>query len=114
MVFSSHVFLFYFLPIVLLIVYIVPFRLLSLVIALSSYLFYAWFNPKWLILLFISTMVDYVCGLALAYSSGLPREGNELPMLTPGSPRNRLQRAALFTSIGTNIAILGFFKYFDF
>jgi alginate O-acetyltransferase complex protein AlgI len=114
MVFSSHVFLFYFLPLVLLIVYIVPFRALSLVIALASYVFYAWFNPKWLILLFISTMVDYVCGLVLAYSSGLPREVDELPMLTPNSPRNRLQRAALFTSIGTNIAILGFFKYFDF
>ena len=60
MVFSSHVFLFYFLPLVLLLNYTLPFRFLTTMLMLASYLFYGWANPKWVVLLFISTFVDYL------------------------------------------------------
>ncbi len=114
MVFSSHVFLFYFLPFVLLLNYTLPFRFLTLMIMLVSYLFYGWANPKWIILMLTSTMVDYFCGLALVYYSGIKNDGGDLPYLPKGQPRNKAQKMALAISMITNLAILGFFKYFDF
>ena len=114
MVFSSHIFIFYFLPLVLLLNYILPFRLLTLMLVLVSYVFYGWANPLWLGLLFTSSFIDYFCGLALVKFSGLPMNGSDLPWLAKGGPRNRAQKIALAASMTSNLTILGFFKYFDF
>ena len=114
MVFASHVFIFYFLPIVLLLNYTLPFRYLTTMLMLCSYLFYGWANPTWIVLMLTSTLVDYCCGLALVKFSGLPTDGKDLPSLPAGQPRNRAQKTALAVSMSTNLAILGFFKYFDF
>ena len=115
MVFSSHVFLFYFLPVVLLLNYTLPFRFLTLMLMLASYLFYGWANPKWIVLLLTTTLVDYFCGLALVHYSGLPpTSSGELPVLPLGEPRNRLQKMALALSICTNLTMLSVFKYYDF
>ncbi|HEU0121006.1 MAG TPA: MBOAT family O-acyltransferase [Bryobacteraceae bacterium] len=115
MVFSSHIFLFYFLPAVLLLNYVLPFRYLTTMLTIVSYLFYGWANPAWLLLLLSSTLVDYFCGLALVHFSGLPPdEEGDLPFLPAGEPRNRPQKIALFVSLATNLTILGFFKYYDF
>ncbi len=115
MVFSTHLFIFYFLPLVLLATYTVPFRRLSLVLTLFSYAFYGWTNPIWVLLMLFSSYVDYFCGLALVRFSGLPDDGDGgLPRLPAGLPRNRRQKLALGVSIVSNLAILGFFKYFDF
>ena len=111
MVFSSHVFLFYFLPFVLLLNYTLPFRFLTLMIMLVSYLFYGWANPKWIILMLTSTMVDYFCGLALVHYSGIKNDGSDLPYLPKGQPRNKAQKMALAISMITNLAILGFFNF---
>ena len=83
MVFSSHLFIFYFLPLVLLLNYTLPFRFLSLMLVCLSYAFYGWMNPKWVLLMFTSSFIDYFCGLILVKASGLPNEGQELP-LRPG------------------------------
>jgi alginate O-acetyltransferase complex protein AlgI len=114
MVFSSHVFLFYFLPLVLLLNYLLPFRWLSAALTLAGYLFYGWANPAWVLLMLFSSYVDYFCGLTLVKCSGLPCDGLELPLLPKGQPRNAAQKAALAVSIFSNLAILGFFKYHDF
>jgi alginate O-acetyltransferase complex protein AlgI len=114
MVFSSHLFLFYFLPLVLLLNYLLPFRWLSLALTLAGYLFYGWANPAWVLLMLFSSYVDYFCGLTLVKCSGLPCDGPELPLLPKGQPRNYAQKAALAVSIFSNLAILGFFKYHDF
>jgi alginate O-acetyltransferase complex protein AlgI len=114
MVFSSHLFIFYFLPVVLLLNYTLPFRFLSLMLVCVSYCFYGWMNPKWILLMFTSSFIDYFCGLALVKFSGLPTEGRELPMLPRGQPRSAAQKAALAISMISNLSILGFFKYFDF
>jgi alginate O-acetyltransferase complex protein AlgI len=114
MVFSSHIFLFYFLPVVLLLNYTLPFRLLTTMLTLVSYIFYGWANPKWIVLMLTSTMVDYFCGLALVRFSGLPTPPGDLPFLPKDQARNRAQKFALFLSMATNLAILGFFKYYDF
>jgi alginate O-acetyltransferase complex protein AlgI len=114
MVFSSHLFIFYFLPLVLLLNYTLPFRYLSLMLVILSYGFYGWMNPKWIAVLFTSSFIDYLCGLALVKWSGLPMDGRELPMLEKGGPRNAIQKTALAVSLISNVTILGFFKYFDF
>jgi alginate O-acetyltransferase complex protein AlgI len=114
MVFSSHLFIFYFLPLVLLLNYILPFRFLTLMLVIMSYVFYGWANPRWLVLLFTSSFIDYFCGLALVKFSGLPTDGPDLPWLPKDQPRNRAQKSALTMSMVSNLGILGVFKYFDF
>jgi alginate O-acetyltransferase complex protein AlgI len=114
MVFSSHLFIFYFLPLVLLLNYTLPFRFLSLMLVCVSYGFYGWMNPKWVLLMFTSSFIDYFCGLVLVRASGLPNEGKELPLLPKDQPRNRTQKIALAVSMASNLTILGFFKYYDF
>jgi alginate O-acetyltransferase complex protein AlgI len=114
MVFSSYLFLFYFLPAALLLYYVMPRRGRHLALTALSYAFYGWANPLFIILLLVSTLVDYACGLAIA-------QGGRLSSLTPpaeplqaGGPRNRAQRTAVAISIVTNLSLLGFFKYFNF
>src|SRR5262245_30420017 len=114
MVFSSHIFLFYFLPLTLALYYILPHRLRTGMLVLVSYLFYGWSNPFWVLLMFLNTMVDYVCGLALIKYSGLPYSTDPLPLLPKDQPRNRKQTAALVVSISCNLTLLAYFKYYDF
>jgi alginate O-acetyltransferase complex protein AlgI len=63
----------------------------------ASYYFYAAWDWRFLGLLLASTIVDYACGLALAAAE-------------PG----RARRLLLVLSLGFNLALLGFFKYFNF
>ena len=129
MVFSSHLFLFYFLPAALALYYLSPRRAKHSILALLSYLFYGWANPLFVVLLLTSTVVDYVCGLVIAgrtpvwlvtawsrWRGNSPTLRTWSDAVTPVAPgrRTRAQRVALWTSIGTNLALLGFFKYFNF
>ena len=113
MVFSSHLFVFVFLPLALGLYYALPRRARHGALALLSYLFYGWTNPAFCLLLLTSTLVDYLCGLALTGHRPW-RDAGEPPLLARGGARSRLQRAALAISIATNLSLLGFFKYFDF
>ena len=70
MVFSSHLFIFYFLPLVLLIYYAMPRRGKHVILTLLSYIFYGWANPYFVFLMFFSTVVDYICGLAMTHQFG--------------------------------------------
>jgi alginate O-acetyltransferase complex protein AlgI len=107
MVFSSYLFLFYFLPLALLLYYVAPLKGRHLILTLLSYVFYGWANPLFVVLLFASTVIDYVAGRVIAKSS----VGEPPPS---GAPRSHAARAALVTSICSNLALLGFFKYFNF
>ena len=64
--------------------------------------------------MFLSSGVDYLCGLGLVRLSGLPRDGDLPPMLPKGQPRTRRQTALLIVSIASNLALLAFFKYYGF
>ena len=98
LVFSSHIFLFYFLFIAIATYYLVPRVLKHLVITLVSYVFYGWWNPWFMLLMLASTVVDYLCGIAIS------KEG--------ASQAQR--KAALWVSVVGNLAVLGFFKYCGF
>src|SRR5262245_18326904 len=113
MVFSSFLFVFYFLPLALLLYYVVPRRAQHLMLTLVSFVFYGWANPLFSFLLLFSTVVDYIAGLVIALGGPgawrgpvqrLDREGARLPR----------QRWALLISICANLALLAFFKYFNF
>ena len=95
MVFSSYLFLFYFLPAALLLYYLSPRRARHLTLTSVSYVFYGWANPLFLFLLLFTTAVDYAAGLVIA-------------------KRDRRARAALIVSLGSNLLLLGFFKYYNF
>jgi alginate O-acetyltransferase complex protein AlgI len=95
MVFSSYLFLFYFLPAALLLYYASPQRLRHLTLTIVSYVFYGWANPLFLFLLLFTTAVDYAAGLAIGRWK-------------------RHARLALIVSLGSNLALLGFFKYYNF
>ncbi len=109
MVFSSHLFLFWFLPLTLLLYYVAPRRWRHLLLTLASYYFYGWANPLFVVLMLGSTLIDYICGLCIA---GAWKEIQ--PPLEKGGARSRGQRVALVCSLCSNLALLGFFKYFNF
>jgi alginate O-acetyltransferase complex protein AlgI len=112
-VFSSHLFLFGFLPLALAAYYAAPRRARHLVLTLLSYLFYGWANPAFLPLILFSTAVDYWAGRVQATERWLPLGAPERPFPTDGA-RSPIRRAAVAVSIVTNLALLGFFKYFHF
>lgn len=98
MVFSSHIFLFYFLPLALVIYYLSPRVLKSLSLTLVSYVFYGWWNPWFTLLMLGSTVVDYLCGIAITQENASQRQ----------------RKIGVTTSIVVNLAVLGFFKYAAF
>jgi alginate O-acetyltransferase complex protein AlgI len=111
-VFSSYLFLFYFLPAALLAYYAAPRRAKHVVLTLASYLFYGWANPLFVFLLLGTTILDYVAALVMTSGAGAGPGGEQ--RLDPTAPRTRGQRAALAVSICGNLGLLGFFKYFNF
>ena len=63
MVFSSLMFLLRFLPVTLLLYFAVPgMKAKNTVLIAASLFFYAWGEPVWVILLIISSIIDYICG----------------------------------------------------
>jgi len=96
MIFNSLTFA-VFLPIVLSLYYRLRHRGQNILLLFASYVFYGWWDPRFLILLFISTVVDYFAA---------KRIGN--------TDSERIRRAALAMSLCANLGILGFFKYFNF
>ena len=113
MVFSSHLFLFYFLPAALLLYYATPWRKgRNLVLTVASYIFYGWANPYFVLLMLASTLIDYFAALVIAHDGRLRFRQPAEPL--PPGPRSRAQRIALILSICGNLGLLGFFKYFNF
>ena len=95
MVFSSLTFLFYFLPIVLIIYYIVPKKFRNVVLFISSLLFYFYGEPKFGILMIISIFLTYVHGI-----------------LMDKYPQHK--KKFLISSIIISVGLLIIFKYTDF
>src|SRR5690554_1089461 len=97
MVFSSLLFLYYFLPIVLGLYYLVPQKYKNLVLFCCSLFFYAWGEPIYILLMLFSSVVDYAHGLLIEKYRG-----------------RKLSKWFLASSILVNLSLLGFFKYADF
>ena len=62
MLFSSITFLYYFLPITLLVYFLVPKRMKNPVLLLTSLIFYAWGEPRYVLIMIVSIIVGYAAG----------------------------------------------------
>ena len=62
MVFSSIVFLYIFLPIMLIIYFIVPNKLKNAVMIIASLIFFAWGEIRYIFIMLVLAIMDYICG----------------------------------------------------
>lgn len=99
MVFSSLVFLFFFLPLTLLVYFISPWKIKNTILLIVSLIFYAWGEPVYIVLMIFSALVDYFHGIIISKNR----------IKTPWKAR-----AAIISSLVINILLLSFFKYADF
>ena len=119
MVFSSYLFICYFLPVVLVAYYLlsrVGNRALNYSLIFFGYIFYGWANPKFVFIMAFTTGVDWLVSMVIAHGTfRLWRVWSEpvLPLQRGGS-RNRCQFWAIRFSVIVNLLSLGFFKYFNF
>ncbi|MCE9611440.1 MAG: hypothetical protein K8R23_14685 [Chthoniobacter sp.] len=119
MVFSSYLFIFYFLPLALALYYLLARagnRTLNYLLILLGYAFYGWANPKFIILMAATTLVDWLASVVIAHGTWrLWRVWHEPVVALPrDAERSRSQRWAVVLSIVSNLLSLGFFKYFNF
>lgn len=98
MVFSSLVFLYYFVPIVMLLYFIIPDKYRNFLIFVSGLFFYAWGEPKYFIIMIISTAIDYTAGLMIDKFDKSPKK----------------RTAFLLVSVIMNLGLLAVFKYSSF
>jgi len=95
MVFSSITFLFYFLPIVLGIYYIVPNKFKNIVLLIASLAFYAYGEPKYIVLMIVSIVTTYIFGILMC-------------------KYEKYKKLYLMLSIFVSIGLLVYFKYINF
>ena len=97
MVFSSTLFLFRFLPIIMILYFLAPGRMKNILLLLGSLIFYAWGEPVYILLMLFSTISDYLHGRII------------------GRARSKgIKKLFLVSSIVVNLGVLCFFKYADF
>ena len=98
MVFSSIPFLFFFLPLCLILYYAVPFSMKNGILLVFSLVFYAWGEPVYIVLMLFASAVDYTNGRLMGRF---------------GTTKAR-RRLFLVSSVAINLSVLAFFKYADF
>lgn len=96
MVFSSMIFLWLFLPLILFFYFIVKDKYKNIVLLIFSLLFYAWGEPKYILLMILSILINYFLGLLL------------------NKYRKKFGKLILIIAIIINIGLLLYFKYFNF
>ncbi len=99
MVFSSLTFLFAYLPIVLAVYYLVPMRWRNLVLLLVSLFFYGWGEPVYVLVMIFSILMNWIFGNFISRYRDSDR---------------KKAKHFLVGCIVVNLALLGFFKYWDF
>lgn len=118
MVFSSYLFLFYFLPLSLLTTFVLwraSQRARNFALMVLGYAFYSWAGSKFVGLMLATTLCDWLLSLVVAQNSWrVWRLPNQLQALPQNAARSGLQKTALTVSIVSNLCLLGFFKYFGF
>lgn len=95
MIFSSLIYLFFFFLIVLLAYYLVPRKLKNLCLVIFSLAFYAWGEPVYVVLMILTILVDFCCGLLIGRFS----------------ERRGAARAIVLGNVLINLGLLAWFKY---
>ena len=97
MVFSSLIFLYLFLPIILILYYLFPKVAKNTLLVFASLFFYAWGEPKLVVLMLFSIVLNYIMGIVIERSES-----------------NKKRKTAVAAAITLNLAILGYYKYAGF
>ena len=98
MVFSSVVFLFYYLPAVLAVYYLIPARSRNLWLFIVNLIFYGWGEPVYILLMLFSICLNYVSGRLIAVYR---------------QEQNNKAKTVLIVNTALNLALLVVFKYAD-
>ncbi len=98
MVFSSLIFLFYFLPIVMIAYFFSPPKVRNIIILVSGIVFYAWGEPFYILIMLLSTAIDYTAGR----------------LIDKYDKNEKLRRLCLIVSVCVNLGLLSVFKYGSF
>jgi alginate O-acetyltransferase complex protein AlgI len=98
MLFASAIFLYVFLPVFLAVYYLLPSSRRALWITLASYVFYGWWRPDFVLLMWFSTALDFTCGARIERARARGSRG----------------RRWLWASVVTNLGLLAYFKYANF
>ena len=94
MIFTSFIFLFWFLPAVLPLYLALPTRWRNWTLTIGSFLFYGWWRPHYVVLMLVSALLDYTCARAMG-----------------GMDSGRRRRLFLWIAIAGNLGMLAWFKY---
>ena len=100
MAFNEIGFLFVFFPLVIALHALMPMRGRNLLLALASLVFFAWGSPEYVLLMVLIVLYNYFSGLQI---SQCREEG-----------RDAAAKRVLAVSVGMNLLLLGFFKYWGF
>lgn len=98
MVFSSLLFMFVFLPLIIFIYYISPRFLRNLILIIASLIFYAWGEPIYIGIMLFTAVFDFTNGL----------------LIEKFREKKSISRMVLIGSLTVNLGILSFFKYYGF
>lgn len=98
MLFSSLTFLFFFLPILLILYYIAKEKYKNVILCIASFLFYAWGEPKYIVLMMVSIIVNYIIAL----------------FIDKFKNQRMKKKGLLILAIVFNIFMLFVFKYANF
>ncbi|MGN0638541.1 MAG: MBOAT family O-acyltransferase [Huintestinicola sp.] len=98
MVFSELSFLYFFLPIVMLLYFVSGNKLRNIIIFITGLLFYAWGEPFYVIIMLLSTAIDYTAGR----------------LMDKYDDDNKKRKICLIVSVCMNVGLLAVFKYSDF
>ena len=98
MLFSSNLFLFAFLPVVLVLYYLCPRNFRNVVLLAVSLFFYGWGEPVYLLLMVGNILINYLSGLWIHRCRA----------------RGKNPAGVLVFAVAANLLILGYFKYFNF
>ncbi len=93
MLFSSSIFIFLFLPVVLGVYYLSPAKIKNFILLIASLFFYTWGEKALVLIMILTTVIDFIAGQII-------EKGR--------------RKLGLFLSAFSNLALLGFFKYFNF
>lgn len=109
MVFSSIVFLFLFLPVVLFIYFTIGKKFRNIFLTFASLCFYYWGENYLIWIMLLSTVVDYFS--ALIITNGFK---GEIKQLDIDGRRTMRQKLGILLSLTVNLSLLGYFKYSNF
>ena len=98
MVFTTHIFLFYYLPLFVAVYFSLPRAWRNLWITVASYVFYGWWEPWFVCLMMFTTVMDFTWGKVITRSGATERQ----------------RKLAVAACVVTNLSFLGFFKYYMF